>query len=45
MSLDSKYNEMDDFMTLPDNLKELKTKKKKKQIQKLKGYGSKDKFK
>ena len=43
MSLDSKHNEMDDFMTLPDNLKELKTKKK--QIQKLKGCGSKDKFK
>ena len=29
MSLDSKHNEMDDFMTLPDKLKELKTKKKK----------------
>ena len=35
MSLDSKHNKMDDFMILPDNFKELKTKKK--QIQKLKG--------
>ena len=34
MSLDSKHNKMDDFMTLPDNFKERKTKKK--QIQKLK---------